>query len=213
MELRLGMLECPGCGHEMEPPPVEVEEVEDDGRPLRRLEGWQRAAGVPVAVAGDGDKPSFRLAMNDMAERGSKRDTGRGELGAEKVFVIVLFLAMGTFNVITAFQGEFASASDFSLPWLGALMVELLRMGLILLVLYYPFLPLKWCGISAAGLGMIHALANLWLVADNRSLFLNELPFGLYTNIFDISTWLMYCINVAVFLIVMSVLGRDMQKV
>lgn len=213
MELRLGMLECRICGHAMEPPPVEIEEEEDTGHPLRRRESWELPTGKPLPAATVGETPTFRQGLDDMVEREPRRDNPSRELSAEKVFVVVLFLAIGTFNVISAFRGDWPLVVGSSLSWVGVLALEVLRFGLTLLVLYYPFQPLKWCGISVATLGLIHALINIWLTIETRPMFLPEFPIGLYTSMLGINTLLMSCINAVVFVVFVSVLGRDMQKV
>jgi len=214
MLLRLGMLECQDCGHQMEPPVEEPEEEEDDeGRPLVRRESWQLPANKGLNISTE-ESVTLRRGLDDMAadDKDRKYDDAP-ELGGEKIVILVLLLVMGGLNVYSAWTHTGVIKDHLALPWIGVVLIEALRLGLTLIVLYYPMIPLKWAGICTAFTGGMISLYNLVMIANAKNAFLHGLPIGLNTLMWDLNSWMQYCINIIIFIAVIGVLSRDIQKV
>ena len=215
MVLRLGMYECPDCGHEMEPPQPEVQEEDDDEcRPLERREGWQLPKGKTIQASSQEEFVSFRQGLKEMTQvKQDKTYNVAPGLVVEKIIVLVLIAGIGFMNVYAPLTDQGVVWTYTGVYWKGALAIELIRLGLTIAVFYIPFIPLKWAGIGVFLVGTGLTVTNLLFLASDRGLLFYGMPVGLNARVMEIDSWMLYSINLVVFISAIGVLGRDIFKI
>jgi hypothetical protein len=193
MAYRLGEYQCGQCDH--------VEPAVSPGPSLPAAAEWRKPPqDTRSADAG--------FAAGSFSQRDYSRPSAPGAkfdpaptLNTEKMIFFGVFLAQSVLSIAVA--GAFVSADPsvtVTRPgWLA--LEELVSLGLLVVVLYVPFVPLKWCCASYSCAMVVLVLAGL---------FLGELtfpPLGL-----DYLLLLVGVLKTGVYSWFASILYRDIQK-